>query len=198
MSDSPTARPPDSPSTTKGHILIVDDNPNNLRVLNALLAENGYMVRPSNSGLVALESARAIPPDLVLLDIKMPGMDGYEVCRRLKADERSRDIPVIFISALGETMNKVKAFSLGGVDYITKPFQAEEVLARLKTHLSLRNLQKQLIDQNVRLQREIKARRKADAALQRNLDELEVRVEQRTSELARANEALRESEERYR
>ena len=106
-----------------GDILIVDDTPDNLRLLSQMLAERGYKVRAVLDGEHALAAARAVPPDLVLLDIRMPGMDGYEVCRRLKADPRTQDIPVLFISALGETQDKVKALALGGVDYITKPFQ---------------------------------------------------------------------------
>ena len=122
-------------------ILIVDDTPANLQVLAQLLTEQGYRVRPAPSGSLALKSAQRNPPDLVLLDIMMPGMDGYEVCRRLKEDERTRKVPVIFLSALSETLNKTQAFSAGAVDYITKPFQAEEVLARVKTHLALYTLQ---------------------------------------------------------
>ena len=126
------------------NILVVDDNPDNLRLLMGILSESGYEVRPASDGEFALRSAWSSPPDLILLDIKMPDMDGYAVCERLKADERTRDIPVIFISALNEVIDKVKGFALGGVDYITKPFQAEEVLARVQTHLTLRDLQKSL------------------------------------------------------
>ncbi|MDX1414954.1 MAG: response regulator [Candidatus Promineifilaceae bacterium] len=125
----------------KRDILIVDDTPANLQVLTQLLSEQGYRVRPAPSGSMALKSAQLRPPDLILLDIMMPGMDGYEVCRQLKAHERTRDVPVIFLSALSETLNKTRAFNSGAVDYITKPFQAEEVLARVKTHLTLYGLQ---------------------------------------------------------
>ena len=134
------------------NILVVDDTSANLKTLTAILSERGYQVRPAINGEIALNTARKKLPDLILLDIRMPGMDGYEVCRRLKEDQLTRDIPVIFISALDETMDKVKAFELGGVDYITKPFQAEEVLARVKTHLSLRQMQAQLEHQNTQLQ----------------------------------------------
>ncbi len=127
----------------KPNILIVDDALANLRILINILSEQGYQVRPASSGRQALSTALAKSPDLILLDIKMPDMDGYKVCKYLKADERTRDIPIIFISALNELLDKVKAFSIGGVDYITKPFQFEEVLARVKTHIALRNLQKQ-------------------------------------------------------
>ncbi|MCP4717502.1 MAG: response regulator, partial [Deltaproteobacteria bacterium] len=132
-------------------IQIVDDNPENLDILAAVLTKQGYEVRAVISGSLALKVVRKHPPDLILLDIMMPGMNGYEVCERLKADERSRDIPVIFLSALHETPDKIKAFSAGGVDYITKPFQEEEVLARVKTHLTIRNLQKSLQEKNERL-----------------------------------------------
>jgi len=127
----------------KANILIVDDALANLRLLIKILSERGYQVRPASSGRHALSTAQAEPPDLILLDIKMPDMNGYKVCEHLKADERTHDIPIIFISALNEVLDKVKAFSIGGVDYVTKPFQFEEVLARVETHLALRNLQKQ-------------------------------------------------------
>jgi PleD family two-component response regulator len=133
-------------------ILIADDTPEHLTVLRQMLAEQNYMVRPALNGEIAIKAANESPPDLILLDIRMPGMDGYEVCQQLKSEEKTRKIPVIFISALNELDDKVKAFSLGGVDYITKPFQTEEVLARIKTHLTLRNLQKSLEDKNAQLQ----------------------------------------------
>jgi len=133
-------------------ILIADDTPEQLTVLRQMLAEQNYMVRPALNGEIAIKAANESPPDLILLDIRMPGMDGYEVCQQLKSEEKTRKIPVIFISALNELDDKVKAFSLGGVDYITKPFQTEEVLARIKTHLTLRNLQKSLEDKNAQLQ----------------------------------------------
>jgi sigma-B regulation protein RsbU (phosphoserine phosphatase) len=139
----------------KGNILIVDDTPANLRLLAKMLAEQGYRVRPVPDGSLALAAARAEPPDLILLDIRMPGMNGYEVCEHLKADAPTRDIPIVFISALGETQDKVKAFTAGGVDYVTKPFQVEEVLARVETHLALRKLQKQLQDANKKMAREL-------------------------------------------
>jgi len=118
-------------------ILVVDDTPANLRLLFQMLSEEGYGVRPVTSGEQALAAVDAVPPDLILLDIRMPGMSGYDVCERLQADTETGDIPIIFISALDEVQDKVTAFTAGGVDYITKPFQAEEVLARVKTHLEL-------------------------------------------------------------
>jgi two-component system sensor histidine kinase/response regulator len=122
-------------------ILLVDDTPANLLLLVRMLAERGYKPRTVLSGRLALQAARAKPPDLILLDIAMPEMNGYEVCEQLKADLALKDIPVIFISALAETIDKVKAFRVGGVDYVTKPFQFEEVYARVQTHLQLRRLE---------------------------------------------------------
>lgn len=126
------------PTPTQEDILVVDDTPANLRLLTELLSKHGYHVRPASDGALALKSAAARIPDLILLDVNMPDMDGYEVCRRLKADEHGGRVPVIFISAFGDTHQKVTGFEAGGVDYITKPFEAEEVLARVRTHLQLR------------------------------------------------------------
>ncbi len=137
---------------TKGNILVVDDTPNNLQALTEILLKQGYTARPAPNGRLALRAARVTPPDVVLLDIIMPHMDGYEVCTQLKADERTQDIPVIFISALGDVVDKVRGFSVGGVDYVTKPFDAEDVLARVETHVSLHKMQQQLEEQNEQLQ----------------------------------------------
>jgi len=134
---------PDTPHPP-GNILVVDDTPANLQLLTEMLKERGYKVRPAPSGELALRGARAAPPDLILLDITMPGMDGFEVCSHLKADERLREIPVLFISALNETSDKVRAFQAGGVDYVTKPFNIEEVEARVRTHLDLRRQRREL------------------------------------------------------
>lgn len=155
--------------TSEASILIVDDSRVDLRALARILTEAGYRVRLALDGFLALSSAQSAPPDLILLDIKMPELDGYEVCEQLKTDERTRDIPIIFLSALDELLDKVKAFAIGGVDYIVKPFQAEEVLARIKTHLTLCRLQRSLQEQNL---------------------QLEERVQARTSELAAANARL--------
>lgn len=125
--------------SSKNNILIVDDTPENLSVLRQLLTERGYVVRPALSGEIALKAIKTQVPDLILLDIMMPGMDGYEVCSILKAEETTAHIPIIFISALTEVGGILKAFQKGGVDYITKPFRTEEVLARVKTHLELQN-----------------------------------------------------------
>jgi signal transduction histidine kinase len=123
-------------------VLVVDDSPANLLLLERMLERTGFEPLTARSGELALEAARARAPDLILLDISMPDMDGYEVCERLKADAALRDIPVIFISARNQTIDKVKAFGVGGVDYITKPFQFEEVQARIRTHLRLRRLER--------------------------------------------------------
>ena len=125
-------------------ILVVDDTPANLQVLAGMLKDRGYRVRPVPGGKLALIAARRDPPDLILLDINMPEMNGYEVCEHLKRDDQLKGIPVIFISALTEPLDKVKAFAIGGVDYLTKPFQMEELHARVETHLKLRRLQIEL------------------------------------------------------
>ena len=161
-----------NPAST-GDILIVDDTQSDLKLLTDILRKAGYTVRPASDGELALRSVQARLPELILLDIKMPGMDGYEVCRRLKDSEDTRDIPVIFISVKTSPIDKVKAFALGGVDYITKPFEPEEVLARVATHLALRKSQKEIEEKNLQLQQEI-------------------------AERVQAEKVLRESEERFR
>ncbi len=138
---------PEQPKRNAGQpasILVVDDTPANLQVLAGMLKDRGYKVRPVPSGKLALLAARRDPPDLILLDINMPEMNGYEVCEHLKADDTLKGIPIIFISALTEPLDKVKAFAIGGVDYLTKPFQMEELHARVETHLKLRRLQIEL------------------------------------------------------
>lgn len=158
--------------TSFDDILIVDDRPDNLRVLSSILTESGYQVRRAINGQLALKIAQHAPPALILLDVLMPEMDGYKVCSLLKSHPQTAEIPVIFISALDNVFDKVKAFEVGGIDYITKPFQAAEVLARVKNQLIIRNLYiqlqqqaKKLADQNVLLQQEIKERQRAEAAL---------------------------------
>jgi two-component system, sensor histidine kinase and response regulator len=132
-------------------ILVVDDTAENLRLLAGMLGDKGYEVRPVTSGRQALQAAERSAPDLVLLDINMPEMDGYEVCRQLKQNERLREIPVIFLTALTETADKLKAFGVGGLDYISKPFQIDEVLARVKVHLALRQAHRELANNYERL-----------------------------------------------
>jgi DNA-binding NtrC family response regulator len=171
MSDVEKATP------AQQEILVVEDTQASLRLLADILTKQGYRVRPASDGSLALKSVAVKAPDLILLDVNMPGMDGYEVCRRLKADEQSRRVPIIFISAHSETEQKVKGFDAGGVDYITKPFQPEEVLARVRTQLRLRE---------------------AEEALLNARNTLEIRVRERTAELQSSNQALRESEEKAR
>ncbi len=161
----------DNPQSTssKGNILVVDDTPANLNLLIKMLSEQGYKVRPVPSGKLALMSVESTLPDLILLDIRMPEMDGYEVCSKLKASPRTRDVPVIFISALDEVIDKVKAFSMGGMDYITKPFQIQEVLARIEHQLTISRLYKQLNEQNSKLSQEIEERKLAQEALNQSV-----------------------------
>jgi two-component system, sensor histidine kinase and response regulator len=128
-------------------ILIVDDHTENLHLLSQMLQRQGYRIRVANSGGRALAAVHANPPDLILLDIMMPDTDGYAVCEQLKRQPTTHDIPILFISALNDTVDKVKAFEVGGVDYITKPFQVQEVLARVETHLTLRRLRQELAQQ---------------------------------------------------
>ncbi|MEB3881910.1 EAL domain-containing protein [Lyngbya sp. CCY1209] len=150
-------------------VLIVDDTPHNLRLLSAMLNKQGYAVECVTDGGAAIKQIAVNPPDLVLLDILMPNMDGYEVCERLKASEQTSQIPVIFLSALGEVFDKIKAFEVGGIDYITKPFEIQEVLARVRTQLEIRGAHLEVEQMNL---------------------ELERRVRERTRELADANQQL--------
>ena len=166
-------------------ILLVDDNPQNLAALSKILTEQGYHIRTAINGQVALKSVQTIVPELILLDIRMPGLDGYEVCRQLKADATTQEIPVLFLSALDHPTDKVKAFEIGGVDYITKPFQADEVVARVETHLALRSMQKQLQEQKKQLQKQNKE-------LEGYREHLEDLVMKRTAELTRTNTLLQE------
>ncbi|MDX2242419.1 MAG: response regulator [Leptolyngbyaceae cyanobacterium bins.302] len=151
--------------TEQGTILVVDDTPTNLEVLFDFLNHAGFRVLFAEDGESAIEKAQYATPNLILLDILMPGIDGFETCRRLKASEATRSIPVIFLSALTDTVDKVKGFSLGAVDFITKPLQYEEVVARVETHLQLQTLTKQLQIQNEQLEREIQERQQAEADL---------------------------------
>ena len=144
--------------SSSANILVVDDIADNLRVLSASLVERGYQVRCAKNGKMALITARKNPPHLILLDIKMPDMDGYQVCKRLKADELTRDIPIIFLSALDDVFDKVKAFNVGGVDYITKPFQAEEVIVRVRHQLDLQIAKAEIAELNTHLEHKIQQR----------------------------------------
>jgi diguanylate cyclase (GGDEF)-like protein len=175
-------------------ILIVDDNPNNLKLLFDFLKESGFKVLVAKDGESAIEKLQEVSPNIILLDVMMPGIDGFETCYRLKASVATKDIPVIFMTALTDRVDKVKGLSLGAVDYITKPFQQEEVLARVQLHLRLRNLTKTLEDQNVLLKEEIEARREAEAALQKLTSELEERVASQTAELRQACNELQQAQ----
>jgi len=148
----------------RGEVLVVEDTVASRQLLSDLLTGAGYTARLAQDGPMAIRSAQASPPDLILLDVRMPGMDGYEVCRRLKTDRRTQEVPIIFLSALRETEDKVRAFSLGAVDYIAKPYQPDEVLARVQTHVELGRLR----------------------------GELERRVEERTAQLQESQGRLRE------
>lgn len=154
----------------QGRILIVDDDLSSLRLLAEILTERGYVVHPTSCGEMALRFVESTLPDLILLDIKMPGLNGFEVCRRLKADERTLAIPVIFITGLGDLADKMKGFQAGGVDYLTKPLQLEEVLVRVQTHLTLHALRNELSRQNSQLQQEISDRRRAVEAVRQQLN----------------------------
>ncbi|MBD1835302.1 hybrid sensor histidine kinase/response regulator [Cyanobacteria bacterium FACHB-472] len=149
----------------KADILIVDDTPDNLRFLSSLLLDEGYNVRKATNGQMALTAVKTVPPDLILLDVNMPQMSGYEVCELLKKDSQSSSVPVIFLSALDDVMDKVKAFKVGGVDYITKPFKIEEVLARIQNQLTIKNLQNELQAQNTQLQQALNELKKTQAQL---------------------------------
>ncbi|MFN8457685.1 MAG: PAS domain S-box protein [Anaerolineae bacterium] len=168
----PAARP-------KASILVIDDILADLTLLSRILSPHGYQVQQVSNGAAALLEAQTRLPDLILLDIMMPEMDGYSVCQQLKADERTGDIPIIFISALGGVLDKVKALSMGGVDYITKPFQSAEVVARIELHLSLRQTQKRLQEQNEQLRQEITRRQAAEEALQNANSSLKEEIEER-------------------
>lgn len=140
-----------APPRVSESVLIVDDTIENLRLLSSMLGSRGYEVRAVSSGRQALQAAEGDPPDLILLDVNMPEMNGYEVCRALKANPQLCDVPVVFLTALGEIADKVKAFDAGAVDYVTKPFQVEEVEARVRTHLSLRRASRELFESHERL-----------------------------------------------
>lgn len=186
-----------SETSCSGKILIVDDNPDNLKVLYTYLKSAGFEVLVAEDGVAGIEAVKHSRPELILLDIMMPGMDGFEVCRRLKADADTNSIPVIFLTALSETINKLTGFQVGGVDYITQPIEHEEVAVRVRTHLILTRTRQKLEQQNHQLQTEINRRQQIEnelkqsrQLLQQNNDSLEQTVADRTAELATSNQDL--------
>jgi formate hydrogenlyase transcriptional activator len=179
------------PKTARGNLLIADDELSSRQSLAVLLNRKGYEVRCAPNGGTALKSAAEAPPELILLDVRLPDMDGYQICRRLRKDPRTAGIPVIFISALQNVVDKVKGFAAGGVDYLPKPFHDEELLARVETHLALKRLREQVEAQNARLRQEIANSKRAEEAFRKAHDELEGRVKERTADLARSEENLK-------
>ncbi len=161
---------PDPEAVARPRLLIVDDLPANLGVLLGVLEGAGHETLVATSGEGALARLAYIQPDLILLDVNMPGLDGYETCRRLKADARWREVPVLFLTAQDDPVDKVRAFEAGAVDYITKPLHAEEVLARVRAHLQIRALQRTLIEKNGLLETAVARRREAESQLQQSLD----------------------------
>lgn len=175
-------------------ILIVDDNSNNLEVLSETLMRAGFQIAVAIDGESALEQIQYHQPELILLDVMMPGIDGYQTCERIKSNPNTFDIPIIFMTALSDTEHKIRGFALGAVDYITKPFQREEVLARVRVQLQLRNLTRTLEGQNRILKKEILQRERMEASLLQLNQELEIRVEERTVKLSRTLKSLREAQ----
>jgi PAS domain S-box-containing protein len=198
MNHSP--QEPAAPESRKQTVLVVDDNPANLDTVTDYLAEYGFEVLIAQNGKVGLERAQSVHPDMILLDVLMPGMDGFEVCQCLKADAATRNIPVIFMTALAETEHKIRGFQLGAVDYVTKPMQREEVLARVLTHLRLRELNErleqqvrertdELVSANQQLQQEIAERRQVETALRESEENYRTLVEQAKDGIAIVQDA---------
>ncbi len=181
-------------NTNSHSILIVDDNHNNLEVLSETLTRAGFQVSVAIDGETALEQIEYYKPELILLDVMMPGIDGYQTCQKIKSNPDTFDIPIIFMTALSDTEHKVKGFAIGAVDYITKPFQREEVLARVRVQLQLRNLARTLEGQNRMLKKEILQRERVESSLVKLNHELEKRVEERTDKLSRTLKTLRQAQ----
>ncbi len=173
-------------------ILIVDDSPANLGVVFDFLDGLGFTIMVAQDGESSLEKVQFALPDIILLDALMPGLDGFQVCRRLQENPTTRDIPVIFMTGLSSIADKIRGFEAGAVDYVTKPVQEEELLARVVTHLRLRKLTRNLQRTNEQLQQEIQARKRSEAALAQYRDQLEAQVQRRTAELFQANQRLQE------
>lgn len=187
---SPITRAEELSKDNSHQIMIVDDSRETMNMLSDILHYHGYCVLPFTSPEEALKSMMVQVPDLILLDVSMPVIDGYEVCRRLKSDKKTSGIPVIFISGIDDIDDKIKGFNAGGVDYITKPFQIPEVIARIKTHLALCHLQKQLEGQNVQFLKEIVERREIEKELREYKVHLEETIAERTAELRDINKEL--------
>lgn len=183
-----------SKKNSNGAILIVDDNPTNLEVLSDTLTADGFQVAVAIDGETALEQLKYYQAELIILDIMMPGLDGFETCKRLQSNPLTCDIPVIFATALSDVNNKLTGLSLGAVDYITKPFQCEEVLARIQIQLKLRKLDKVLKEQNLLLKQEILQRQAAENLLKKLNQELEKRVYNRTIELSKTLQKLEQTQ----
>ena len=181
-------------NTNSHSILIVDDNHNNLEVLSETLTRAGFQVAVAIDGETALEQIQYYKPELILLDVMMPGIDGYQTCKQIKSNPDTFDIPIIFMTALSDTEHKVKGFAIGAVDYITKPFQREEVLARVRVQLQLRNLARTLEGQNRMLKKEILQRERVESSLVKLNQELEKRVDERTEKLSRTLKTLRQAQ----
>ena len=168
---------PDPTGTARPHVLIVDDSPANLSVLQGVLESAGFYVLVATNGERALSRLAYLQPALILLDVNMPGLDGYETCRRIKADPRWQEVPVLFITARDDAEDKVRGFGAGGVDYITKPLHPGEVLARVRAHLQIRSLQQTLAEQNALLESAMARRLEAEAQLQQSIDRAMLLVE---------------------
>ncbi|MGV8059600.1 MAG: diguanylate cyclase [Smithellaceae bacterium] len=190
IQDLPSTQDKELLKDNSPQIMIVDDVPEILKMLTDILNYHGYSVLPFTSGEAALKSITAQLPDLILLDVSLSDMDGYAVCNRLKSNKKTSKVPVIFISGHNDLADKIKGFNTGGVDYITKPFQMTEVIARIKTHLSLCHLQRQLEGQNIHLQKEITERKQVEKELLEHKTHLEEIVAERTVELKNTNEEL--------
>lgn len=172
------------------NILVVDDRPQNLKLLRNLLTKEGFKVRLSTNGEAAIKTVEHFPPDLILLDVMLPGIDGFETCCRIKQNPLLLEIPIIFMTGLNSIEDKVKGFEVGGVDFITKPFQLDEALIRIKTHLKIQNLQHQLSEKNQKLQTEIQYRQTVETTLRETQSNLEKTVEERTAQLKATNALL--------
>jgi diguanylate cyclase (GGDEF)-like protein/PAS domain S-box-containing protein len=184
------------PEFAKANILVVDDTPHNLHLLSATLTQQGFEVKGVINGLMALRVARSATPDLILLDITMPDMSGYEICQELKADPQTRDIPVIFLSALDDVIDKVKAFAVGGVDYITKPFQVEEVLVRINSQLTIQAAKAEIRQLKAQLEERVKQRTAQLETAYRKLEVAHQELQQEIQERHKASNRLKESEEK--